>query len=358
MIESEFSESLKNFVEQPHAASAFALINSCKTMIVGQARGWRDKNLTLTERIREIMSEILLILLEDFSAEQVKHPHAVLAYLQMKIRRLTRPYRRRETAFGNSNDMSELGRSNFSALRLQFADEIYQTVRQCLLGFNDAKVGLLEFLFIHVYPELSWASKMLAQKEQTDVITQSNADKKRHSRFNLSLRSALKNLRNGDFFEISDWSGGERSHLAWRLINIAPCEIAETDQQALVLLENWRETIDRRQPQPQSNLEVAERLYWSMKQIHGKEQKLPMAAEEAEPYGEQPDLLLKLIGGYATIPAAHEDSNEWNSPEPAEIDAPTGELFLQLADQVSQWLNQIVAEKTTGKSAKKSNDQW
>lgn len=358
MIESEFSESLRNFVEQPHASTAFSLINSCKTMIINQAKGWRDKNLTLPERIREIMSEILLILLEDFSAEQVKHPHAVLAYLQMKIRRLTRPYRRRETAFGNSNDMSELGRSNFSALRLQFADEIHQTVRKCLFEFDDAKVGLLEFLFIHIYPELSWASKMLAQKEHTDVVTQSNADKKRHARFNLALRSKLKNLQNGEFFEISDWSGGERSHLAWRIINIAPCEIATTDQEALMLLEEWRETIDRRQPQPQSNLEVAQRIYWSMKKIHGKEETPAMAAEEAEPYGEQPDVLLQLIGGYTAMHTAHETANEWETAEPAETDSPTEELFSQLANQVSQWINKVMADKATGKSAKKSKDQW
>lgn len=358
MIESQFSEALNVFLARPTAASALGLINSCKTMIISLAMSWREKNLTLSERIREIMSEMLLILLEDFSAARIGHPHAVLAFLQMKIRRLTRPYRRRETLFGDSSDMSELGRHNFSAMRLQLADEIYQTVRRCLLGFADPKVGLLEFLFIHVYPELSWASRMLAQRDNIDLVTQSNADKKRHARFNMALRSELKKLQNGDLFEISSWSGGERSHLAWRIINIAPGEVAAAEYEALQSIENWRETIDRRQPQLPENLALAARVYNSMQQNSAGSRQLALAAEEAAPYGEESDVLLQLIGRRNDDCAAYEETEQWQSAEPVNDDGSNDELFFQVASQVSEWLDKLVSNQPVSYDCKKSKDQW
>lgn len=358
MIESQFAGALDAFIEQPCAQSAFNLIKSCQKMIVSIARGWHHQNLPLADKIREIMSEMLLILLEDFSAAKVKHPHAILAFLQMKIRRLTRPNRRLEFAFGGADDMAELGRCNFSAMRLQLAEEIYQTVRRCLLCCADQKVAILEFLFIHVYPELVWVSRMLAQKEGTDLTTQINADKKRHSRFNTVLRQELKQLTNGDLAEIGDWTGGERSHLAWRIINITPCEIGQEEYDSLQALEQWRESIDRRQPQLLNHLDIASRVHRSMKKNYTAIKLKTIAAEEAEPYGEEPDLLRKLIGSYSDQDMVREDHDEWKIKESDICDQAAEDLFTRIASEVSNWLDQLVTEKKSVALPKQSKNQW
>lgn len=359
MNENLFNEALREFIAKPSSTAAFALLTSCKVMIIRLAKGWRDPNLSLDERIREIMSEILLILLEDFSTTKVKHPNAVLSFIQMKIRRLTKPYVGLSVPFGNANDMSELGRVNFSALRLELADEIFRVVRRCLLNSADQKLGLLEFLFIHVYPEITWASKMLAQNNGIDLITQINADKKRHSRFNLALRNELKKLNSGDFFEVSNWSGGERSHMAWRIINITPTEIADHEDDALQKLEQWRETIDRRQPQPIDKLLIAQRIYNSMRRSFAADNNMAIAAEEAEPYGEEPDLILQLLGGNRHHNVmAHETNDEWQQTEPAVIDSVSEAAFSQVASQVMQWFDKLISDKQASNLPKKNKNQW
>lgn len=356
MTELQFSQQACEFIRQPGPASALGVINSLKGMIINLAAAWRLKGASQADKMREIMSEMLLILLEDFSPERVANSSSIASYLKMKLKRLTHPGAQRETPFGGAFDMGELGRCNFSGLRLQLAEEICATVRRCLLGYSDPTTCLLEFLFIHVYPEINWASRLIAQKTGIDELTAANADKKRHSRFNNILRTELQNLNSGELHDIADWSGGERSHLAWKIIGITQKEIEEDQSDSLATFDKWRETIDRRQPQPIQMLATAEQLLNSMKQRFRQQQFTLLAAEEAEPYGETPDILLQLIGRCKEVSGVGDDTTQWQTDNTAETTVSDQE-FSAVAGEVCQWLEKLVSElHKPSRPKKKSSD--
>jgi len=263
----------------------------------------------------------------------------------------------RETPFGGTFDMGELGRCNFSGLRLQLTDEICAVVRRCLLGVADPTTSLLEFLFIHVYPELNWASRLIAGQNNIEAITALNADKKRHSRFNNLLRTELQNLNSGELHDIAEWSGGERSHLAWRIIGISLNEIEAEEQESLAEIDHWRETIDRRQQQPVEKLAFARKVLASMKNVIREKQMHLIAAEEAEPYGEAEDIVLQLIGRRHETAYAGEDSVQWQSE--AELAEPVSDKdFMTTASEVCDWLEKITAERGGNKIKKKKTSDY
>lgn len=345
MSNEEFATAFAVFSRQPAADSAFALIKSCQDFIFQQARNWREPALSLSDKMREIMSEMLLILLEDFDPGKTTHPNSVFSYLKAKIMRLTRPYRNKSLIFVDNCDLLDTGRCNFSAGRRQLAEEIFCVLRRFLLGYSDSAVSQLEFLFVHIYPEVRWISRLFAQHNGIAENTQIEADKKRHQSFNRNLRAALGKLQNGEFQEILHWSSGERSHLAWRIINIAPAEIDSALEPERQRLADWRENIDRRQPQQLQSLELALKIHKSMQNNRSDRQKFYAAGEEAAPYGEEPDILLQLIGQPPEVDFAAEGTDEW--PEcVARNDNPEAEkLFEQIADEVSGWLGALVINK-------------
>ncbi|EKD82830.1 MAG: hypothetical protein ACD_39C01063G0002 [uncultured bacterium] len=340
-----FASALTAFTMKPAAATAFTLIKSCQDFIYQQALRWREPALSLGDKMREIMSEMLLILLEDFDPGKVSHPNSVFAYLQAKIMRLTRPYRKKSIIFVENCDLLDSGRCNFSAGRLQLAEEIFGILRRFLLGHSDPAVARLEFMFVHIYPEIRWISRLLAQKNGIDENTQIEADKKRHQAFNRNLRDAFNRLQNGELTEILNWSSGERSHLAWRIINIAPAEIDSALEPERQLLADWRENIDRRQPQPLHNLDLAGKILNSMQNIRKDLKKGFIAAEEAVPYGEEPDILLQLIGRRPDTDSVAEETDEWPEISINKADKAADKLFEQVADEVSNWLDTLVINK-------------
>lgn len=356
MSETQSAETALKFIANPGPDTALSLINSMKGLIINLATAWHLKNVSQAEKMRELMSEMLLILLEDFSPERASGAGSIVSYLKMKLKRLTHPAMRRETPFGGAFDMGELGRCNFSGLRLQLADEICAAVRRCLLGISDPATGLLEFLFIHVYPELNWASRLIAGQSNIDAITALNADKKRHSRFNNLLRAELQNLNSGELHDIGEWSGGERSHLAWRIIGISINEIEAEDQKSLAEIDHWRETIDRRQPQPVEKLAFAQKVLASMKNVIRNKQLQLIAAEEAEPYGEVEDIIVQLIGRRSETDFAKEESTQWNS-ETGLSETVSDKDFAATAAEVCAWLEKLTSERSskTGKNKKTSD---
>jgi len=343
MSDEQFVAALNVFTRKPAADSAFRLINSCRDFICRQAMRWREPALSLSDKMREIMSEMLLILLEDFDPARMTHPNSVLAYIQTKIMRLTRPDFKRRLVLLDNCDELESGRCNFSPERLRLADEIFVILRRSLLSWHDYETARLEFLFIHVYPEIRWISRLTGNNSGEDENTRIERDKKRHQSFNRNLRNELAGLQNGSFNEIMNWSSGERSHLAWRLINIAPAEISselESDRQKLA---EWRENIDRRQPQPSANLVLAERLLKDMKTIRMSQ--ISCAAEEAAPYGEEPDTLLQLLGHPIETQHVAEDSTSWDDTTVTMSDSVSTELFEKVAGEVSNWLENLTPDK-------------
>lgn len=269
----------------------------------------------------------------------------MFAYLHAKIMRLTNPYNKRRLIFLDDCDKIESGRYCFSPGRLQLAEEIFIILRRCLLGCASPDTAQLEFLFIHIYPEIRWISRLLARQSGKDETAQIEADKKRHQSFNRSLRSALRDLRNGDFSEVMSWSSGERSHLAWRLIDIAPAEISEKLENERLLLSEWRENIERRQPQPLENLVVADKIYECMRNRYKNSKQSFAVAEEAATYGEEPDTLLQLIGQPVESDAVADKIVDWSEPANVKHDPAADQLFEQIASEVSNWLNTLVINK-------------
>lgn len=351
MQNTSVEEALQKFLAQPGPETAFALIVSCRGYLNNIAASWRELSLSREEKIRELASEMLLILLEDFNAGRALHPRSVLAFIHQKLKRLTRPYHTRETAFGLAGDLPEVGRAGFTPLRLAFADEIFATVRDFLAGYPDANTAQLAFLFMHVFPEVPWASRLLADHEGADPARRLEADKKRMASFNQNLRIRFRDLRNGDWRDITEWSGGERSHLAWRIISISPVEIEHETEADLQLLDAWREGIDRRQPQTQHNLLAALQVFSSLRRqrsVAAVSESQTLAAEEAAPWGDTPDLLLQLIGRPGEINRVAAETEEWpdfDSAARRAMDIADPE-FNRLAESISSWFAELYCAKS------------
>lgn len=351
MSEKDRETMLAAFMADPGPETAFALIAACRSYIVNAAGSWREPNLSREDKIRELMSEILLILLEDFNGSRAVHPRSGLAFIHKKLKRLTMPARRKEILISGDDGLAELGRVNFSPLRLELVEEIFQAVRRCLLGCHDEKVAQLSFLFVHVFPEVAWASRLLAQREGADQQTRFEADKKRLARFNHHLKLEFKTLRNGDWQEVTTWSRGERSHLAWRIISIAPGEIEPGTETDLSRLDAWREHIDRRQPQSQEDLERALNVYSAMRRRFGQSGPSFVAAEEAEIWGDPPDILTRLIGAPfdGIVSTVAESPDEWEASDNQKSGAADDPEYAKIAAELNPWFIELLNEKRKNK---------
>ncbi len=352
MSNNHIEEGLHGFMAAPGPESAYSLIMKCQDYLGNIASRWRDANLTRVDKIRELASEMLLILLEDFNSARVLHPRSILAFIHHRLKRLTRPARSRETAFGLNDSLPEIGRSGFTSMRLEFAEEIFRMVRGYLTGYHDESASQLAFLFVHVFPEVPWASRLLAEKDGSDATRRLEADKKRMAAFNQNLRVQFRSLQHGDWREVSEWSAGERSHLAWRIISISPAEIGPETEAALTELNAWRERIDRRQAQSQHELAAALRVFADLRDGKTAQSPMQMAAEDAAPWGDTPDILLQLIGGPRESLVLEQETEEWESREPASERLPAFEDpdFIKIAEELSVWFGELCREK--GKNSK------
>ncbi len=339
-------EGLADFLAFPGPEAAYRLIMNCQGYLRNIAAGWREPCLAWPDKIRELASEMLLILLEDFRPERVVHPRSVLAFVHQRLKKLTRPSRYRETPLGLTDSLPETGRTEFTPGRLEFAAEIFSAVRGFLLDYYDEQACQLAFLFIHVFPEVPWASRLLAQSEGLESNRRMEADRKRMALFNQNLRARFRSLKYGEWREVAGWSSGERSHLAWRIISISPGEISAGVENDLNHLADWRERIDRRQPQSVSDLDAAMRVFYDLRKGRAGEHH-SIAAEDAAPWGEPDDLLLQLLGGVPEPYLAGDSTSEWKNHEGFQIakDAPADPEFVKLAEELSRWFAGICDEK-------------
>jgi hypothetical protein len=359
MREMNFEQELKNFIAVSSPENALKVVSSCKGFVVKQAAQWRNENLGHFEKIREIMAEMFLILLEDFDSVKGCRVQSILSYLNLRLRRLTRPAKRKTFAFGPGDDFADQGRCDFSPFRLQLVQEIVAAVRQVLAGQNEEKAGLLEFLFIHIFPEVAWASRLIARYYGEDEEKRHAADKKRHQRFNQELKKAFANLPSGDWHEVLDWSPGERSHLAWRLIDISLAEISNVEAKNLEILAKWREEFSRNKDYQCDEIKLASEIFQALKQHwqvdHIEETVEWHAAEPSATYGEEPDLISILLGSKPTGAdcrqnmVAEENSTDYQvvKSNPG-IDSGAANFdadFDKAAHEIAQWLEKILAGK-------------
>ncbi|MFZ2959204.1 MAG: hypothetical protein WA705_20145 [Candidatus Ozemobacteraceae bacterium] len=238
------NDALGAYLASPVPATVDRLLGAAGTFVIGHARAWKTSGLAFADRCREILTEMFLILREDIKPGRLCHNFGLLAYLSLRLRRLTRPYRGKSIPFGLSEDLPDVGRLSFTSERLYLVDELVETVRKALAIESHELTQRFEFLFLHVAPDVAGVSRLLAQRDAEDAARRVEADKKRHQAFNRSLRARFEELKRGDWQDISDWSSGERSHLAWRIISFSPIEAAEMGETVYHGLETWRDAAE------------------------------------------------------------------------------------------------------------------
>lgn len=240
MRDAALEQALSSFLAAPERG-VDGLLNAFGPFVMDQARFWQRSCLTFTDRCREILTELFLILIEDIRVEKVNRPESVLSYLNLRLRRLTRPTPSRATPFGLTDDLPDSGRCCFTPLRLEIVRELTECTRSALVNDPHEATRLLEFLFIHIAPDLASASRFLAVATGAQAESRIEADKKRHQAFTRQLRSRFESMRSGDWRDVSNWSGGERSHLAWRLISFTRFEQSKMGESMAAAVEEWRD---------------------------------------------------------------------------------------------------------------------
>jgi hypothetical protein len=337
-MDQEFSDRLCTFIKKPLPRNAFSLITSSKPFILKHVKSWKNSNLSPSDKIKEIMSEMFLILLEDFDSSRINHPAGVISYLNLRLKRMTMPYRDSAYSFGLAGDFEDLGRMELTPFRLDIIREVVTAVRKTLVEAK-AEVGLLEFMFIHVYPEIAWISRILAENYQEDYAVRREKDKKRHQAFNSRLHSRLTQLESGSWVEIKDWSAGERSHLAWRLIHLSQKELGSANHENLEVIEKWRETISPKAAQDQNYLPVVKQSLSGLREFYeSKISAQTQLNEVAAPYGPMPDILSDLISPkIISKNIARETSSEY-------VLTDVNKDFELAVNEVKGWIESILSE--------------
>ena len=340
-----------NFINDPSPKNALNFVISCHNYITVLASKWRQPNMTRKVKINEIISEMYLILLEDFSSKKAISCQSAFAYLDSKLRRLVNPAKQH---FFSSID--EVSPDTFSSIdsftyeKINMTKEIVKIIRQKLVEETFDDTGLVLFLFIHIYPKIHWISELMAKKNNIPVEIRYEADAKRIKRFNNSLRIRFNSLSYGNWRDVLNWNHAERSHLAWKIISICPEEVDSVTSESLTFIENWRENFDINNPQNLDNLKLAEKVYKSMVEVFTKENKELMVAEDTDFWGNPTDIISMLIGDFYNEKIQLEEPMSDSKTlsiisEFSEIEAESDKEFMEVATQLSKWFGNLKKQK-------------
>jgi hypothetical protein len=353
MIETDFENALSKFIEKPDVANAAFLLENCRGFIVNKAVAWQDSGLNLKDRMREILAELFLILIEEVNTDLVNSVFSLVSYLDLKLRRLVRPKKNRIAGFSSLDDFKDIGRYNFDAFKIELTGEIVCTVRQVLAEQKVSSTGMLEFLFIHVYPEIAWASRLLAEKNNEDIEKRHATDRHRHRKFNRSLINEFSCLNSGDYKEIRNWSSGERSHLAWRIVDITAAETSCSLISELSQLVDWRENFSKNSPENLDKLGICEKIFSVLQNRIAKQEKtIEFVGEEIAAYGSEPDVISDLIA-IADYSGRVAESEEIYTVKDSLADIDSKNLdkdFKQACGEIEVWLKQLLHEKKNGEN--------
>ncbi len=341
-----------NFIKNPSPQNALDFVISCYKYISILASKWQNPSLTRKNKINEIITEMYLILLEDFSAGKAVNCQSAFSYLDLKLRRLVNPARKH--FFSDITEVSPQllsTKDNYTFEKICMIEEIVHIIRSNVLENYLDKSGLVIFLFIHIYPKIHWISELMAKRTNIPVESRYEADAKRINRFNNRLRKDFNNLTNGDWHEIRNWSHAERSHLAWKIINIAPEEVDNDISNKLILIEKWRENFDVHSSQNLDNLSLAEKIYQSMAKNFPKNP--TVSEEEVDFWGKPINIISQLIGEFYEENSHIEESkldidlfdNSSNYDNIAEEDTE----FLEVAKELSNWFGKLLNERNKRK---------
>ena len=333
-----------NFIKSPSAKTAMLFVLASGKYIGILASKWREASMNRKSKIYEIMAEMYLILLEDFCAGKAVMYNSALAYLDMKLKRLIYPSKKNVFIDIDSINTSNMATTDtFTYEKLVMVDEIVNVVRCNLFNNYDNEDGLIPFLFIHIYPKVRWISELIAAKQNTDAKVRYGADAKRIERFNTNLRKDFNNLASGDWKEVLNWSKGERSHLAWKIINISPAEIPAYEADELIALENWRENFHTDAEENITKLSCAENIFNSMNRYAPKKMAV---AEEAAEWGKPVDILSMLIGNVIDDNfCVREKEMPFDDSAFDDYDPEKDPEFMECALELSQWFGNMLEKR-------------
>ncbi|MBF0546766.1 MAG: hypothetical protein HQM08_20130 [Candidatus Riflebacteria bacterium] len=321
------------------------VIEHGKELVLGFARSWKAQGMTMLEKTREIWCEIFLILIEEIDLSRINHVGGLASYLSLRLRRLTRPKESKAVPFGLSEDLPDTGRLHVTPLRLDTVKKLVNCVRCNLAGNAQGRTGLLEFAFLHVSPELRKVSNFLATLSGDDPLKLLESDKKRHQAFNHSLRRIFNDQVGEDWREVSDWSFGERSHLAWSIIEFSIPEKFEFGSEMASFFDQWRDSADPFQKSNSVYLENIQKALHSLERLYPKRTFLAM--EEAVEYGSgiQSDIIESLICIEAKKEKiVREPENSYSSSN-LPLSDNDSEFYEIATEEVKKWLLNLLKER-------------
>lgn len=333
-----------NFIKSPSAKTALLFVMASHKYIGILASKWREAGMTRKSKIYDIMTEMFLILLEDFSAGKAILFNSALSYLDIKLRRLVNPSRKH--VFSDIDDISPVKfatTDKFTPEKLDMIEEIVTIVRSNLFESYDNEDGLIPFLFIHIYPKVRWISELMAAKYHAEAIDRYSADAKRIERFNANLRKSFEKLNSGDWRDVLKWNQSERSHLAWKIINISPAEISDDATNELAIFENWRENFSPNLEENITKLSCAEHLFNSMNKYVSKRM---IVAEEAVQWGKPVDIISMLIGDIKENNfCVKEKEKQFDNSVQEDISPENDAEFMECALELSQWFGDMLNKR-------------
>lgn len=340
------------FSKEPTGRNAMDFIFTCRGYINRLIARWHAR-MSRKDKYMELLTEMYLVLLEDFSSGKAVSCRAALSYLDCKLKRVVKPYRNKYCDFyGDFSAVDNiiahsLGPYDFE--KVELIEEIVKIIRNvifCDFARND---NFFVFLFVHVFPNINWISKILAERNNIPFETRYAADRKRLLRFNEILRKRFSEMKSGNWRDVLDWSHFERSFLAWKIINISPIEVDSSVTEFLPVIDSWREDFNPKESQELEKIAMAEKIFTSMQTRFGMPKESLMAAEEAEPWGEPPDIISKII---AWCHASLEDNV--NLCEPRNFDSdfcyddsdPEADAeFEEVAEELSKWFDDMMKKR-------------
>ncbi|MBQ2591959.1 MAG: hypothetical protein II567_01590 [Candidatus Riflebacteria bacterium] len=352
-------EAYNNFIKDPSPQNALDFVISCHKYICITASKWRQPDMTRKDKINEIITEMYLILIEDFSSGKAISCQSAFAYLDSKLRRLVNPAKKH--FFSSLTDVSPTllsSNNQFTIDKVNMIEEIVRIIRKNVLEDSVNNHGLVPFLFIHIYPKIHWISSILAERENVSAESRYEADAKRLNRFNNQLRNQFNKLTNGDWREILNWSLTERRHLAWKIISISPNEVELNAADDLNLVYNWRDNFDIHAHQDISKLNSALNVYNSMSRCFPKDN---LAVAEENDFEEtSPNVISMLISDYYAVENVVNEDKEYfeslgqcfeNSVSNAEKDVE----FMEAVQELNKCFGKILTERYKNTSRNKLN---
>lgn len=258
----ELLQHLSYFYKSPSSNGLLQIINDLKPYITKFALNWKNSKLNLYDKISEVITEIYFVLVEDIDINKINNPESFINYLSLRLKRLTSSSTVISKTLSFPNENLKYNIATFTPFVVDLTKEIAKTTRlELYLLEKNFDTKILEFLFIHIYPEVKWVTKILYTTNQENnsknFSNMYELYKKRHQSFHKKLRSKLQNIAFYDISEIHNWKPSEKRYLAWNIIDFSFQEIKIIGTDIYSELCKFREQPQLVEKSPTSCIDIA-----------------------------------------------------------------------------------------------------